>query len=195
MPESLIPKVLRLSLETAHQKALAFCTSRQLRKHMQTEVQTSSPVRARGIVFVPEYWAIYYHIGRANMPTIRVKNKKYLAWFPNRQDDPRLINGESPIYKADVVSLSDVMSKDEFRAAIKSGKLVLSKISPTSGGQASFRGNPFFGDAPGEGLSGMLDKVTEIARQETQKDMEAFLKRTGLKKKKINLTITVGRGV
>lgn len=186
----LIPRVLELSLVDAHQKALAFCTSRQLRKHMRREVLFSSPLEARGRVLVPEYWAIYYHIGRANMPVIKARNKKYLAWFPNRNDDPRLINGESPIHKSDVVSLSDVMSREEFKDAIKSGKLILSRISPRNGG-ASFNGNPFFGSAPGEGLAGMKASVTEIARKESKKAMESFLRETGLKKKKITKTVVV----
>ena len=187
----LVSKVLRELLNTAEQKARGFCTSSQLRAHMSTGVIRETKNKARGHVFVPEYWAIYYHMGRANMPVIHVKRKKYLAWFPDPHDDPRLVNGEYPIRRSDVVSLDKVISRDEFKFLLKTGKLVLSKVSPTSGGNASFQGNRFFGSAPGEGLAGMVDRADSIAGREAYRAMEKFLKETGLKKKKITTTAYV----
>lgn len=187
----LVKRVLLELLKTAHQKAVGFCTSRQLRSHMDTSVRIATPVKAEGIVFVHEYWAIYHHIGRANMPVIRVKTKKFLAWFPNARDDPRLINGEYPVHRSEVRRLDEVMSKEEFKAAILARKLVLSPISPKRGGAASFQGNPFFGSEAGQGMAGMEDRARNIAVQECYKEMEQFLRETGLKKKKMSLAVAI----
>jgi hypothetical protein len=47
-------------------------------------------VHARGIIFVPQYWAEYVHDGRRR---ISLPRGRFLCFFPNKADDPRTTGG------------------------------------------------------------------------------------------------------
>lgn len=48
---------------------------------------------ARARLFIPHYWAIYYHDGRGSVHPV---NSSKLVFFDNPQDDPRIPGGRSP---------------------------------------------------------------------------------------------------
>lgn len=179
MTQPLYPIILDKALDAGLNRARAFCTSKQLRKGMRRQVLISNAVQAQGVLNVPHYWAIYKHDGRG---TVTTNGATFLVWFPNPKDDPRLKNGQSPIHRADIKKLSDVISRERFLELKKSGKMIISKVSgPTDRGKA----NPFFSNKPGGGMAGFQDDFVRIARRETFDHMERFLRESGLKKKKI----------
>ena len=177
--KALYPAILDKSLTTGLNKALAFCTSRQLRKRMRREVLVSTPVQAKGVLNVPQYWAIYKHDGRG---IVKTQSANFLVWFPNPKDDPRLVNGESPINRADIKRLNQVISKAEFNRLRKSGKMVVSKLS---GAMSKSKANPFFSNEPNGGMAGFEGLFIDISRSETFAHVEQFLQSSGLKNKKI----------
>lgn len=176
-------RILDKALAKGEEKAKGFCTSRQLRKYMHTLVTISSKVFSTGIIRVPQYWAIYYHEGRRVISPV---SATYLVWFKNPKDDPRLTNGESPIYRSEIKTLNLPLKK--LRQLKKDGKLFIVKRSPRSG-SPHFQGNPFFSNAPGGGMSGFDKDVGEIAAQEAYETVERMLRSSGLKKKTIKRTI------
>jgi hypothetical protein len=191
---SLYSKVLAKALQKAKERAESFCTSRQLRRELFTQVELDTPASASGFLRSPQYWAVYYQMGRRAMGIIRHKAAEYLVWFPNPKDDPRLVNGESPMHRSEVKSLRDVWGTGpEFNArmadARKAGKVVISKTSPTAGGSIRFEGNPYMKDEPGGGLYGMDRDINEIAAKEAYLEMENRLKASGLKKKTVTANI------
>lgn len=179
---SLATRILDRSLQKGLEKAKAFCTSKQLRRSMFIKITEEAKRVSRGVIRSPQYWSIYYHIGRANFPPIRASSASYLVWFKNPRDDPRLTNGQYPMYRSQIKSLSSLISKAEFRRLKEEGKLIVSKTSPRSGG-ASFPGNPFFSDTGG--MVGFGADVGKIAQEEAYQYVESFLKKSGLKHKVI----------
>jgi len=177
-----LPAILREILTTAEQRAKGFCTSRQLRKGIGQVITELMPERVRGFLSVPHYWAYYYHVGRRNLPPIRPVGASVLVWFKDPNKDPRLNNGQSPIYRSQIKQLN--LSAAEFKRLRKNGDLIIAKRSPRSGG-ASFEGNPFFSDKPGGGLAGIENSLTAISERETRKAVESWLRSSGLKKKTI----------
>ena len=177
-------RVLDRAMVIGLAKAKGFCSSQQLRKRLFAATDHIGPRVVKGVLRSPAYWSIYHHIGRKNMGVVTPRKTKMLAWFKNPKEDPRLINGESPIYRSQVKSLRDVMSPKEFRAAVDARKIIFSKTSPRSG-SAEFDGNPFFSNNPGGGMAGFDEEVGQIAGEEASKEVEAMLQRTGLKKKTI----------
>jgi hypothetical protein len=179
MSKPLYGRILSNILEVAEQRAKGFCQSRQLRGTMNRQVLIDTPLRAYGVVNVPQYWAIYYHEGRRVISPV---SANFLVWFKDPKDDPRLNNGQSPIYESDIRRLN--LPLQELRRLRDAGKLVITKRSPRSG-SPSFKGNPFFSDKPGGGLAGIDRSFVSIAERETFKYVDQWLRKTGLKNKKI----------
>lgn len=76
----------------------------------------------------PHYWAVYYHDGRG---PLRPVNGRYLVYFLDPEDDPRFRNGY-PVRATDVKRLE--LSPEEFKAAIASGKMIVTNyVGPARG--------------------------------------------------------------
>jgi hypothetical protein len=76
----------------------------------------------KGYIQIPHYWALYVHDGRQpfSMPAGR-----YLVWFRDPADDPRLPNGVSPVRAKDLRHLSAEEYSfwlDQNRQAVKDGR-------------------------------------------------------------------------
>lgn len=185
MARDLYRRILNRSLRSAYGSAVGFCTSRQLRKHMYYQSGSISRKSASGRVISRPYWSLYYHEGRQ---VIRPVSASVLVWFRNPKDDPRLNNGESPVYRSQIRK----MTRDQFQYWSRRNKqypkgqqpMIVAKRSPRSG-QPSFRGNPFFSDKPGGGLATLKTDVGRISEQETFKYVEERLRSSGLKNKKV----------
>jgi len=185
---SLVQRILDKALLRGEQRAKAFCRSRQLRKSMNRRVLQSTINFAKGIINVPQYWAIYYHSKRA---IIHPNSKSCLVWFRDPKDDPRLVNGESPMYKSQVRGLTKGEWKKwkkknaEAKAANQPVPMIITKRSPFKTVGVSWYGNPFFSNGPGGGMERLGKEVGRIAEQEVYAEMERFLKSSGLKNKMI----------
>lgn len=143
--EALKLRILRLMGEVAVRRSRARVESQTIKDNLAFEVQSSE----RAVVYVPHYWAIYYHDGRGVVPRRALPPGRYLVWYKDPALDPRLAGGP-PERAVDVRKLT----KAEFQRDLLAGRLVVARrAGPTAG-------NPFFTKA----LSG-FDAI--IARRVT----------------------------
>jgi hypothetical protein len=132
------PKVVsdtfaRMIANAARQRVMPYVKSRTLRASLRVERQ-----RGRWFIGVPHYWAVYYHDGRGTS----TPRGTWLVWYPNPLDDPRH-RGRYPVRATQLRSLRDIgYSWEDVMRDVRSGRAVIAKASPRSGG--GVRGNPFF---------------------------------------------------
>lgn len=110
--------------------------SRTLRKGLRTTRRgTGSSSYAKELVSTDYFWAEWYHDGRK---AVKAKEGKWLAFWPNvpKALDPRL-RGGYPRKKSQVKKLRDVMSTEQFKSELASGRLLLVKSV------SSWKGNRF----------------------------------------------------
>jgi len=105
------------------------------------------PTEDKVTVGVPHYWAIYYHDGRG---PIRAKPGKFLVYFKDPSQDPRIQNGY-PERAASIVRLT----REQFLEALARDQLIVVKSVGPAGP------HPFFT----RGMDGFQDKVHEPARR------------------------------
>lgn len=100
--------ILRRVLYDLGQRELArvkrLVGSRTLREAMQLIVRENE---GAADLFVPHYWAVYYHDGRNGFAAGAGKK---LVFFANKNDDPRLRGGRYPVREAQVRRLT----RDQF---------------------------------------------------------------------------------
>lgn len=103
--------------------------SRTLRNSIQVRVTVADPNYIGAEIFLPQYWAVYYHDGRG---PVRPRNGKYLVYFANIEDDPRVAGGKDyPTRTSQIRRLR--LSPEEFRAAVQEGKLIVRKsVGPST---------------------------------------------------------------
>lgn len=71
------------------------------------------------LVHIPHYWAEYYHDGSG---PVTMPKGKYMVWFKNPADDPRL-KGGLPVKRSDVRKLN--LSRERFTQLIKDEKIII----------------------------------------------------------------------
>lgn len=187
--EPLYPIILRKALEVGEQKAKGFCTSRQLRASMYRKETLSTGKKATGRILVPQYWAKYKHNGR---DMVKPVSANMLVWFRDPKDDPRLTNGQSPIYRSEIKALTNGQWKywsGRNKRARRAKQPVPMIVRKSVGPMASQKRNPFFSDAPGGGLAGLPDRIDSIASRESFKYVDSWLRSTGLKRKHVKTSI------
>lgn len=109
--------------------------AQSLRDDLEIQVLVDTLDLFHAAVETDFYWAVYYHDGRG---PIRARPGKYLVFFRNPDDDPR-IGGPARNYPrrvADIQRLS--LPKDEFLSLLRSGKMIATKRVGPAGA------HPFF---------------------------------------------------
>lgn len=128
----------------AREQARRKLESQTLRDAMFVDIV---PEEDKVVVGVPHYWAIYYHDGRG---PIRAKPGKWLVYFKDPSQDPRIKNGY-PERAASIVRLS----REQFLDALARDELIVVKsVGPAAP-------HPFFT----RGMDGFQDKVHAPARR------------------------------
>jgi hypothetical protein len=89
------------------ERVKAFIGSKTLRDALELIVDAPE---ARAELFIPHYWAVYYHDGRG--PLVPVNANK-LVFFADPKDDPRLVNGY-PVRATDIIRLT----KEDYQAGL-----------------------------------------------------------------------------
>lgn len=106
-------KIIRLVLEDLGQRELAkvrkIIGSRTLRAAIRLIINESEE---RGDLFIPHYWAIWYHDGRGSVSPV---NARKLVFFDNPSDDPRLRGRKRPVRESDVNRLTRRQYEDGLR--------------------------------------------------------------------------------
>lgn len=119
-------QLARSLAEDARQRVTRFIKSRTLRNALTVVEDTDGTFR----LFVPHFWAIYYHDGRG---PIVAKPGHFLVYFKNPDQDPRLQGGHPE--RANQIRR---LTKEQFRAAIRAGQVIATKRVRRA------KGNPFF---------------------------------------------------
>lgn len=128
----------------ARNRARTKIQSATLRDSLEIELQ---PVSSAVVVGVPHYWAIYYHDGRG---PVRAKPGKWLVYFKDPADDPRLTAG-FPVRATDIIRLT----REQFLAALAADQLIVTKsVGPADP-------HPFFT----RGMDGFQGKVHAPAKR------------------------------
>ena len=83
--------------------------SRTLRAAIRLIVNESEE---RADLFIPHYWAIYYHDGRGSVSPVSARK---LVFFDNKNDDPRLRGGKYPVRESQVKRLTKRQYEDGLR--------------------------------------------------------------------------------
>lgn len=95
--------------------------SRTLKRSLEVRVVVNGVDEVGAEVFLPQYWAVYYHDGRKAM---RPRNGKFLVYFQDIEDDPRVFGGRQyPVRSAQIRRLR--LDPAEFRRLVESGKLIV----------------------------------------------------------------------
>lgn len=209
---SIYSKILDRLLPAAFAKALPRMGSKQLAASLNTSKAKETDTSAEGRLNVPHYWAPFYH-SRDLRGVVAPKQASKLIWFRDKTKDPRLVNGLSPVNKSEVRHLTKDGLREGARLnreAIKAycratGKskskltpedyrsinlpMIVADASPRDGNLNAVKQNPFFSNAPGGGMEGFDREAKAIIAEELYKEMEAFLRDTGLKNAKAECRI------
>lgn len=112
--------------------------SRQLRAALELIIEENE---GRAILFIPHYWAVFYHDGRGK---VRPQTAKKLVFFDNKNDDPRLRGGRYPETLAQVRRLTRNeyarglrINRERRRRGQRPFMFVVDSVGPSSP-------NPFF---------------------------------------------------
>lgn len=126
---------------------------------------------------VPHYWAVYIHQGYGPFLTRweagkdplpgQTRRPKWLVWFDNPADDPRLMTGY-PVRETDIVRLT----KEQWRAVVRriwAGDTTVHIANARSKppGHPHVPGKPFFSNAPGGGMNAFYNEARQVAKQMT----------------------------
>ena len=83
--------------------------SRTLRAAIRLIISESED---RADLFIPHYWAIYYHDGRGSVSPVSARK---LVFFDNPSDDPRLKGRKRPVRESEVRRLTKRQYEDGLR--------------------------------------------------------------------------------
>ena len=116
-----LDRTARLLCQVARRQTRQVLQSRTLRRALACRLEKTGPRVRTARLSVPHYWAVYYHDGRR---PIRPRRGKFLVYFRNVEDDPRLGGATaSPERHAQTKRLS--LSPKTFRRLQESGKLLV----------------------------------------------------------------------
>lgn len=120
--------------ERLRQQVRRLIESRTLRKSLSIRLVINGQEKVGAELYLPQYWAVYYHDGRGPVYPVR---GKYIVYFQNIEDDPRVSGGSNyPNRSSQIRRLR--LAPEEFRALVESGKLVVRRsVGPA-------RAHPFF---------------------------------------------------
>jgi len=109
-------RLIRLILEDLGQRELARVRSTIGSKTLRAAIRLIiNESRMRGRLFIPHYWAIWYHDGRG---PVQPKRARKLVFFDNPKDDPRLKQGY-PVKRSQVVRLT----KEQYQEGLRRNRL------------------------------------------------------------------------
>lgn len=95
--------------------------SATLKRSIDTRVVIDEGGRVGAHVFLPQYWAVYYHDGRGPVTPV---NGRFIVYFQNIEDDPRVSGGRNyPVRAAQIRRLR--LDPAEFRRMMEDGTLIV----------------------------------------------------------------------
>lgn len=135
-------KVIRRVLQELGERELRLVRksigSRTLRAAIRLIVNESEE---RADLFIPHYWAIYYHDGRGRVSPV---NARKLVFFDNKNDDPRLRGGKYPVRESQVRRLTKRQYEDGLRVNAERARLGLRPFMYVVDSVGPSQPRPFF---------------------------------------------------
>lgn len=158
LPEDALEEILRIYGQDELERVRTLIGSSTLREAVELvlEPQLGDVTEAR--LFIPHYWAVYYHDGRSGF---EASPGHFLVYFADPEDDPRL-DGGYPVRETDVRRLTreeffDGLERNREEAEAGRGPFmfVVRSVGPSSG-------HPFF-DQLAVGAAERMDQIAEFA--------------------------------
>lgn len=145
-------------------KAKTLIGSKTLREAIRLIVDANE---GRAVLFIPHYWAEYYHDGRAGFGPVTAR---VLVFYNDPHDDPRLAGGY-PVRATDIVRLT----RDDYEAGLAENKIrrdagdvpfmfVLKSVGPAGA-------HPFFDEL----AVGAVDRANETVTEEFDNFIQDFV--------------------
>lgn len=133
-------------------KARPRIPSRTLRRALISIRITDQQIK----MHITHYWAHWVHEGRG---PIRPGTGRFLAWYRNPRDDPRLsaFGGQTPPRASQLVGLKQAINAAQFRRDADAGKIVFVERAD------KVTGVPFFSNDAGGGMRGFVDQANTFA--------------------------------
>lgn len=155
LPEDAVEELLRVYGEEELEAARALIGSATLREALRLIVEPQLAGGGEATLFIPHYWAEFYHDGRDGFSA---DAGRFLVYFADPDDDPR-IEGGYPVREADVRHLT----REEFYAGLAQNDLrhpevfmyVVRSVGPAGA-------HPFF-DRLARGAADRMDQFAEFA--------------------------------
>lgn len=127
----------------------------------------TDPTRITARIQIPHYWAVYVHDGRGPFGP---RYKKFLVWFRNPKDDPRLRNGIPPVRARQLKRLT----KDQWLAGLEANQIARAAGQPvpmivTRYVSTPTPARPFFSNESALGMKGFIDTVRTTVKPQVQK--------------------------
>lgn len=116
----------RISAVRVRARAAIKVKSTQLRQALALKQYKTTKNQSQWAVYIPHYWAVYYHDGRR---PVKAKKGKRMVFFKNPKDDPRH-HGKYPERLKQKRSLR--LSKQEFRR-LRPKMVIARKVKGTTG--------------------------------------------------------------
>lgn len=134
--------------------------SQTLKRSLEVRITTTG-TQVGAEIFLPQYWAVYYHDGRG---PVRPVNGKFLVYFADIEDDPRVNGGKD--YPTRVNQIRRLtLDPAEFRRLVQEGKLIVrEKVGPSTP-------HPFFNRLAGK----VVPLVAGLVRVEFRSHLRARL--------------------
>jgi len=155
LPEDAVEELLRLYGEDELALVRPLIGSSTLRAAVRLIVDAQA---GSAVLFIPHYWAVYYHDGRDGFGA---SNASVLVFFADPDDDPRLEGGylvrESEIRRLSREEFYAGLAENELRAA--EGEPPFMFVVPSVGPAA---GHPFF-DQLAVGAAARMDQFASFA--------------------------------
>lgn len=138
--------LVRQMAEQIRERVRRTIESATLQRSLDSRVVVNEDGTVGAEIFVPQYWAVYYHDGRG---PVRPTSGKFIVYFQDIEDDPRVSGGRSyPVRAAQIRRLR--LDPKEFRRLVEEGRLIVrSSVGPA-------QPHPFF-----EKLAGRVVKMVE----------------------------------
>lgn len=136
-------------------KARPAIPSRTLRRALLVIRVTDTVVKMN----ITHYWAVFVHQGRGRAPKTPFSPGRFLVWYRNPRQDPRLrpFGGQTPPRVSQLLGLRQVIDKRQFQEDARAGKIVfVQESSPVAG-------TPFFSNEAGGGMQGFVDQANQVA--------------------------------
>ena len=124
----------------------------------------------RADLFIPHYWAIWYHDGRGRVSPV---NARKLVFFDNKNNDPRIPGGRLPVTEAQVRRLTRNQYREGLRINQERARLGLRPFMFVVDSVRRSRPRPFFRQLE-EGAAKRADAtVFRVFERELLKELDS----------------------